>query len=185
MRWPEEGLITQLGVVERNLAIESAGGTLKQIEQGALSRCVLTWISLMAGGGERETIERWMQQGLLEPDNCARSDYAALAVVFASAAKRKVEWQTALEGWNMTESPVVTEWIEQGVAKGRAQGLSQGRVQGEAAALVAVLEAKHGTVPADLDAAIRECIDFNRIKQWIKFAVHSDNLAAFRAAAGI
>ena len=189
MRWAEAGLVTQLGAVERNLAVESADETLARIEQGALSRCVLPWVSLMQRGAETGTIERWKKQGLAEPDNRARSDYGALALVFASAAKRKVEWHNALEGWNMTESPLVTEWIEQGVAKGRAQGLTQGltqgRVQGEAAELVAVLEAKHGAVAADLDAAIRGCLDLATIKQWIKLAVHSESITAFRTAAGI
>jgi hypothetical protein len=36
-----------------------------------------------------------------------------------SAAARRIEWNCGLEGFEMTESQVVNEWISQGEVKGR------------------------------------------------------------------
>ena len=52
MRWPGTQLVTHLGVVERNLAGESADGLLAAIESGQRARALLPWLPLMTGGDE-------------------------------------------------------------------------------------------------------------------------------------
>ncbi|MBX9584701.1 MAG: hypothetical protein K2X87_30730 [Gemmataceae bacterium] len=54
MRRSAAGLVTHLGVVERNLSRENADNTMGRVEAGDWSRCVLPWVPLMAGGGRPE-----------------------------------------------------------------------------------------------------------------------------------
>jgi hypothetical protein len=71
-------------VVVRTMSREDAGATLDGIAQGSITRCLLPWIPLMAGGGEVGIIKRW--KGLAQQDHPGaqrRSDYAALALVFS------------------------------------------------------------------------------------------------------
>lgn len=197
MRWPAAGLATDLGVAERNLAGENADITLARVEAGHLSPCVLPWVALMAGGADPAVIDRWKRLASAEPDDRMRSDYGALAKVFANAAGRRDEWAKGLEGWNVTESAVVNEWIQSGIDKGLQQGLQQGRQEGlqqgrqegrreeRAALLAAVLAERFGPISADLAVAIDRTTDPDRLRGWVGHAVRAESLAAFRAAAGI
>ncbi|MBX9582963.1 MAG: hypothetical protein K2X87_21875 [Gemmataceae bacterium] len=124
MEWPAAGLTTHLGVVERNLVGENDDDLLAGVEAGRLARAVLPWVPLTAGGGRKTVISRWKRLAAGEPDARTRSDYAGLALVFAEKAKRKAVWTKALEGWSVTESSVVHEWIKQGVVEGRAEARS-------------------------------------------------------------
>lgn len=173
MEWPTAGLVTHLGVVERNLAGENADTTLGRVEAGELPRCVLPWVPLMAGAETPAVIDRWKQVAAAEPDGSTRSGYAGLARLFADAAGRKELWAEALEGWDVRESSVVNEWIAEGRAEGRAE------------AVVEVLEERFPPVPADLAAKVRDSADAARLREWLGLAVRAADLAAFRAAAGL
>ncbi|MBY0459753.1 MAG: hypothetical protein K2V38_20735, partial [Gemmataceae bacterium] len=147
MRLPGTAVVTQLSVAERNLARESAGDMLVRVEAGAAGRSLLPWLPLMSGGAEATIIERWKRLAESEPLSRRRSELAGLALVLAEAADCREAWERGLEGWNVRESVVVNRWID------------EGRAEGQAAALLAVLEAKFQTVPDDLAAAIRATAD--------------------------
>ncbi len=173
MRWPEAGFGTQLAVVERNLASEDADTLLAGIEGGKWSRGVLPWLPLMTRGDDSGIIDRWKKLAEAEPDFRRKADLANLARVFATAADRRLIWDKALEGWNVKESSVVNEWI------------AEGRVAATVASVVAVLEARFGQLPPELEAAIRGCADLVKLQSWITHAAKATTLDEFRAAAGI
>ncbi len=97
-------------VVRLALREKSAAATLARIASGALTRCVLPWIALMAGGGEAGIIEEWKRLADLEPDQRIRLEYAADALIFAELPGVWGAWKTALEGWNVKVSQQVLEW---------------------------------------------------------------------------
>jgi len=92
-------------------------------------------------------------------------------LVFAEAAGRRDVWAQALQGWNMTQSQQVLEWMAEGKAEGKAETLLE------------VLELKFGPVPADLATAIRGTADLAKLKQWVAAAVAATSLADFRQSA--
>jgi hypothetical protein len=181
MEWPAAELTTHLQVVERNLEREPAADLLAAVESGARSRALLPWVPLLAGGDEVAVAERWKRAAEAEADGRRRAEYAGLARVFASAARRQDFWKAQLEGWNVTESSVVNEWIAEGEAKGRAEGRREERV----AALLDVLTDRFGPPPADLEAAVRAAADVAQLRAWTTAAVKAATLDDFRRAAGV
>ncbi len=173
MRRPDAGFVTQLAVVERNLAGENADTLLAGVEGGRWSRALLPWLPLMTGGDDPGIIDRWKKLAEGEPDRRRKADYALLALTFAGAAKRKAIWARALEGWNMIESEVANEWM------------AVGRVAEAAAAVIAVLEAKYGSIPAEVDVKIRDVADLTTLKNWVPLAVTTATLDEFRHTAGL
>ena len=69
---------------------------------------------MTGGGDDAGIVEWWKRLAEAEPDSPLRSDLAGLARVFADAAGRKPLWTDALKGWNMRQSSVVNEWIDEG-----------------------------------------------------------------------
>jgi hypothetical protein len=185
MRWPDAGFVTQLGVVERNLAGENADDLLVGVESGRWSRAVLPWLPLMTGGDDAGIIDRWKALADGEPDFRRKGNYASLALVFAGAAKRKDIWKKALEGWNVIESEVVNEWIAEGEARGKVKGKAEGRVEEAVALAIAVCEAKFGTLPAEVEAKIRGTSDLTTLHTWVTQAAKAATIDEFRAAAGL
>lgn len=100
-----------------------------------------------------------------------RSELGGLALVFAEAAGCRPTWELGLKGWNVRESQVVNAWK------------AEARAEQRATAVIAVLEAKFGSVPEDLAAAVRGTADLDKLRQWVALAARADALAAFRAAA--
>lgn len=89
--------------------------------------------------------------------------------MFASGTEHEAAWSPALKEWNVTRSPVVDEW----------------RAEGQAAALVAVLESRFQSVPADLATSIQGIKDLRRLNGLVAQAATAPSLDAFRAAAGL
>jgi hypothetical protein len=172
MDWPEAGLSTRLGVVERNLALEKAGAVLAAVGAGEASRVVLPFVPLMQGGGEAGIIQEWLRLASAEPDGRRRADYGGLALVFAEAAGCREAWKQALKEWNMIQSQQVLEW--------QAEGEVKGQVKGRAESLLEMLEAKFGGMPVELASAIRATTDVNRLKAWVILAVKAASLDQFR-----
>jgi hypothetical protein len=106
-------LVTHLGVVERNLASESAADLLAEVEAGTRSRCILPWIPLMTGGGPA-LIDRWKLAAEAEPNARRRGEFAYLAQLFAGKAGCEAIWEDKRRGWNVEEPKIVQEWIEVG-----------------------------------------------------------------------
>ncbi|MBY0461320.1 MAG: hypothetical protein K2V38_28720 [Gemmataceae bacterium] len=97
-------------------------------------------------------------------------------------------WKKALEGWNVLESKVLNRLTAEMQAYAKAQGLTEGRAEGraeQAATLVAVLEAKFGSIPSELEAGIRAVTDLATLRQWNIEAAKAATLADFRTAAGL
>jgi hypothetical protein len=181
MALPGTRVETKLTVAERNLASESADDTVGRIERAELGRALLPWVPLMRGGGSVTIVDRWKVLALLEPDHRRRSELAGLALVFAEASDVRPTWETELKGWNVRESQVVNGWI----AEGRAEGRAEGQLGAFRAGVVAVLEARFGTVPSEVVAAITANGDADQLQAWLAFAARAADLAAFRVAAGI
>jgi hypothetical protein len=95
-----------------------------------------------------------------------------LALVFADAAERKAIWTQALKGWNVKESSVVNEWLQEGRVEGQ-------RLE-RTAAVIAVLEARFGQVPADLAATINTTTNIATLQGWHSLAITVANLDEFR-----
>ncbi len=182
MRLRQTGLVTHLGVIERNLAEEDAAATLAAIASGTLHPCILLWIPLLHGGDEAAIIESWRELAGQEPDQRRRGDYGGLTLVFAEAAGCLDVWKEALKEWNMIESQQVLEWMAQGEAKGRAEG----EARGEANAILRLLAKRFPPgASKDLIAAIQATTDLGRLRIWFDLAYAADSLDAFRQAAAL
>src|SRR5262249_43214112 len=83
---------------------------LARIAAGELERLVLPWLPLLRGPSEAAAIAEWQRLAAPEPDGRSRSDFGALALVFAELAGTASVWRKALKGWNVKESPQVLEW---------------------------------------------------------------------------
>jgi hypothetical protein len=102
-----------------NVAEDSAPATLEAVAKGALSWGMLFWVALMAEGERDAVIARWREVVVqVVPDRRTRGNLAGIALVFAELVGRRAAWRRGLEGFEMTESQVVNEWISQGKAEG-------------------------------------------------------------------
>lgn len=166
--WPSAGMETRLLIRERNLADMKAADVLSQIAEGAAPRSLLPWIPLMHGGNESAMIKKWKEIAVGEPQSSHRTDFAALAIVFASTVKKQEDWRGALKEWNMIESSVVKEWQE------------EGRTDGRRLALLEVLAEKFGSLPPDVPAHIKSIDDSNILRTLLQKALHVGSLDDFR-----
>ena len=143
---------TILQVLELNLAEVDVGEVVAGIAAGRIARCVLPWVPLMKKAEEPGIIALWLELARQEPDPRRRGDYGGLALVFAELADHHAIWKQALEGWNVTESKQVLEWIGEGEGK----GVVKGRIQGAADTLIGLLEERFPpSLPPELITAIR------------------------------
>jgi hypothetical protein len=178
MQLRQTGVRTMLGVAECDLAHMDAATTLDGIAAATIAPCVLSWIPLMQNGAEAAIIQQWLELARREPEAKRRSDYGGLALVFAEAADRRHAWEKALEGWNVTDSQVIQEWI--------AQGEVMGEVKGQATALLRLLARRFPPgLPAEVAAVIRGATDVAQLQRWFDLAVDADSLETFRRAAGL
>jgi hypothetical protein len=158
-------------VVRMALREEDAAATLARVASGKLGRCVLPWVSLMRGGGEPAIIEEWKRVADLEPDQQVRLQYAAGARVFAELPGVRMQWEQALEGWNVRESQQVLEWQ------------AEAKVETRRSDLLRLLEKRcKAPVPNDLAEAIQATQDMDLLLRWFDAAAEVSNFDDFRAA---
>jgi hypothetical protein len=158
-----------------NLQQDAAAGTLANIAAGRLGLAILPWIPLMAGGGQPALIEEWKRVTLTEPDANKREKFAALALVFAELTRELVNWQQALEGWQMRESQIILGWM--------AEGELKGILRSKRADLLEVLRVRfQDPVPESLRLAVEGTNDPDILDCWFKAALRVKTLAGFRAA---
>lgn len=112
-----DGTACILRVRERYLAEESASETLERVARGEIGRCILPLIVLMHGAGEPDIIQRWLEVAGQEPDPRRRALLASLTLVLADLEDWQPLWETALQEWNVRESPTVLRWKREGVAE--------------------------------------------------------------------
>ncbi len=187
--WGEAGQWLQ--VAQGTLRSESAAQTLARIAAGELERWVLPWLPLLRGAAEAANLKTWKRLARQEPDRRSRSDFGALALVFAELAGTAAVWRQALKGWNMQESPQVLEWQAEARAEGRVEGRVEGRAEGRvegrretrAEDIRRAIRLRFDTpMPADLEeqlAALKREADLDR---WFEASQTAASLDAFRAA---
>lgn len=152
-----------------------AAATLAEMTAGQTGLCLLPWVPLMAGGGEPALIEEWKRLALMEPNVQRRQTYRALALVFAELAKELVNWQQALEGWQMQESQVILGWIQ--------QGEQRGIVKNARAALLELVRLRlQDPVPEAVRLAVEGTNDVNTLNRWFRAAATAGTFAEFTAA---
>ncbi len=157
-----------------NLRQQDAAATLAEIEAGQTGLCLLPWLPLMAGGGDPALIAEWKRVALTEPDPERRSLYRNLALVLAELAKELVNWQQALEGWQMQESQVILGWMKRGKQEGTVENA-------RAFLLEAVRTRLQDPVPEPVRLAIEGTNDPDTLTRWFKAALAVSTLDEFTA----
>jgi hypothetical protein len=167
--WADAGHWLQIS--QATLSTESAATTLARIGAGELERWVLPWLPLLRGATEVGNIAEWQHLAVQEPDSRSRSDFGALALVFAELAGTASVWRKSLKGWNMRESPQVLEWQQEARLEKGKEDVQQ------------AVQLRFGTsMPTDLEnelAALRSAAEVDR---WFKASQTAPSLDAFRAA---
>jgi hypothetical protein len=102
-----------------NVGEDQAFVTLEAVASGQMSWGMLFWVPLMAGSREETVINRWKEVVTqVVSERRTRGNLAGIALVFTDLVGWRAEWKRGLEGFEMTESQVVNEWIDQGEVKG-------------------------------------------------------------------
>jgi hypothetical protein len=191
---PVDGVLIQLtGTAEQRLAMSprgrggmniepvmmdlgswSAAATLAEVEAGQTGRCFLVFIPLMTGGGEPGIIADWLRIAAGEPDVRLRTEYGALALVFAELTRGLVDWQRALEGWNVRESQVIKGFKDEGKVEGRIEARRED--------LLKVIRARlQNPVPDPVRLAVEGTNDPDILSQWFDAALTAKTLEELRA----
>jgi hypothetical protein len=132
---------------------------------------MLFWVPLMAGGGEEALIGRWKEvvEATVQEERM-RGDLAGIALLFAELAGGRPAWKRALEGWKMTESQVVNEWINQGELKNARQSVLR------------VLKKKFpGQVTEEVSQLILQQDSMDLLNDWLDAAATASSIAEFLA----
>jgi len=160
--------------IEVNLETLDAGTLLDQIEAGTAPRVFLALIPLMQRGNEEGIIRRWRTIVGTETDPQLQSDYA-LAWVFAERVNRLDDWQNALEGLSMIESPLIAELLAKAEGKGQAK------------MLLHAIQKRFGELPEEMTATIRACADGAQLDRWFDVALNPQTLTLmqFRQQTGL
>ncbi len=156
-----------------NVGADGATATLEAVASGQASWGVLFWVPLMAGGKEAAVIARWKEVVLQTvADRRTRGNVAGIALVFAELVGQRAEWNRGLEGFEMTESQVVNEWMSQGEARGKLTERRQNLLK---------LLAKRfpGAVPDDLVRVINEQESFDILGHWFDAAAEASTFHQF------
>lgn len=130
-------------------------------------------VPLMAGGRDAALVARWRElvaQAI--PERRMRGNAAGIALVLAGLVGRRVEWDRGLEGFEMTESQVVNEWIGRGATKGAL--LNQRKNLLEALAL-----RLPGATPDEVVRLINEQDNMELLNDWLRAALRAYTFEQF------
>jgi hypothetical protein len=167
-----EGFGTSHKALVWNVAEDSGEVALAAVEAGQVSWGLLFWVPLMAGGAEPATIARWKERVLALTDRRRRADLGKIALVFAELVGRRAAWNQGLEGFDMTESQVVNEWIEEAVNKKELEATRQ--------LLIRLLEKRFpGQVPAEVVGTINTQPSLAMLLDWFDQASQVVGIADF------
>jgi len=158
-----------------NVAEDDAAQTLEAVAEGRLPWGMLFWVALMGGGGEEGVIGRWKEVVLAKvSDKRMRGNLAGIALVFAELAGRVPAWKRGLEGFEMTESQVVNEWISQGKTEGKLEERRQN--------LLLVLQGKFpGQVSEEVSRLIFQQESLELLADWFAAAITVASMPDFIA----
>jgi hypothetical protein len=171
MQW-KPGAGTSLEPVEWDLEKLDAAVILEHIAGGEAPRALLAWVSLMKNGGEPDIIRRWLELANAEIDSVRKADFA-LVIVFADLTGLTGVWEKALEGFNVIESPTVNKWMAQAAVKAQIE------------AVLGFLDARFGSVPAEIKAKIESATSPDLLRRWVTLAGTAQSLDDFRQSAGL
>ena len=164
-----------LKVSQATLSTEDAGPTLARIAAGELELWVLVWLPMLRGATEPANMAEWLRLAALEPDRRNRSDFGALALVFAELAGTAAVWRKALKGWNMRESPQVLEW--------QREARVEARLETRKEYLQRAVRLRFSTpMPADLEDQLAALTSEAELDRWFDASLTAPTLDAFRAA---
>jgi hypothetical protein len=121
-----EGFGTWHRALVWNVEEDNADAVLAAVESGEATWGLLFWVPLMAGGDSEAVIARWKERALAVDDRRRRGDLGKIALVFAELVGRYAGWKRGLEGFDMTESKVVNEWIEEAVQQAQIKEAREG-----------------------------------------------------------
>ena len=178
-------------LVTRNLREEDAALTLDGIAAGTISRCLLSWISLMRGGAEPDIMERWKTIAATEPNGATPGHLRPSRDHLCRIDRLRRPLALGLEGVGHAginarkrmEGGMDGRGRAEGAPRASAEGEAKGRAEGERSALLLVLGQKfHTPVPRDLVAAVEAQSDSAVLTRWLTIAIDADSLEAFRSA---
>lgn len=157
-----------------NLSEQSAARALAEIRDGTTARCILPWVPLLAGGGDRALVEEWKAVAAAEPDAERRATYGWFALVFAELTPTLVNWQQGLEGWEMKEPQIVL--------KVKREGIVEGQIQTSRAAVLETLRKRFlNPVPESLRLAVEGTNDPQLLWRWFQLALDAPSIGEFAA----
>jgi hypothetical protein len=153
-----------------SLSQQQAAATLERIGKGELGKSVLTWVPLMAGGGDPATVQEWVRLAREEASAERRRDYAGLARVFAERAGCLPAWEQVLEGFDVWQSQTYRE------------AERRGRLQERRDALLQILRRRFKEEPPqDLAQLIQQTKDLEPLSRWTDHAWEASSLEEFRS----
>jgi hypothetical protein len=152
----------------------SRAGDPARIAAGRAARALLPWIPLMRGSDLPAIIAEWKVLAAAEPDGPLRSAYAVLALTLAELTRGLVEWQKALEGWNMRESQTILGFIREGEEKGL---LVRARAD-----ILRSIQLRFSQIPQDVRVAIDGTNDIDTLNRWFDSSLTTSSIEEFRAA---
>jgi hypothetical protein len=139
------------------VAGDQADAAQDEVSDGRTGWGLLFWVPLMSGGGEGKVIGRW--RALADErvtDPAARSSLRVVATTFAELAGCLPAWERGLEGWDVTESPLVNRWIHAGVLANQRTNL------------LTVLEARFpGSVSPEVRETVQQNESLDLLEEWL------------------
>jgi hypothetical protein len=170
-----DGMGTRHAPLVWNVEGDDAAGTVEAVANGVLSPGMLFWVPLMTGANQDSLVDRWNEvSSATIPDRSKRGDLASVAMVFAELAGRVPEWRRGLEGFEMTESMIVNEWIRQGEVRGLLSANRQ--------TLLRILERKFaGVIPSEVARVINQQESLELLVLWIDEAISANSIDEFTA----
>jgi hypothetical protein len=159
-----EGIGTRHTPLIWNVEEDSAADVLAALEAGQATWGTLFWVPLMSGGDEETVITRWKERTLAIADRRRRGDLGKVALVFAELAGRFAVWKKALEGFDMTESNVVNQWVQ--------EARDQTQIEDAREYLVRVLRRRFpAALTEDLLATINAQPSLTLLRDWFDAAI--------------
>jgi hypothetical protein len=167
-----EGFGTRHTALVWNVEQDNADAVLAAAESGAAAWGLLFWVPLMAGGDTDAVIARWKERAGAVEDRRRRGDLGQIALVFAELVGRYAAWERGLEGFDMTESKVVNEWIEEALSKDRIERARQ--------YLIRLLQERFpNQVAAEVIETINSQPSLSMLEDWLDQVVRAASFADF------
>jgi hypothetical protein len=154
-----------------NVCDDGASAALDAVTSGTAPWGLLFWVPLMAGADSDALVHRWREVTLARVESRrTRGDMAGVALVFAELIDRRPLWARNLEGFDVTESVVVNEWM------------AAGRVSERRENLLIVLDGRFpGAVPDEVRRLIETQESMPMLHDWLRAASRANSFADFLA----